>query len=194
MPSPLMSQIVWRHVHERGRFEGDEGQTLVEFALILPILLVVVLGVIDLGKAFGYKNDLTNLANQAARAAAVNKCPPGPTCTSIEGWIRNQAPSGELKNGGGSITGTGLRAISAITFTFPDSRTPNYCVGDPVKATVKVHYNWLNFLRGVFPSLGTDITGSATVRLEKTYEVPPVGNPAINVYSASNIRPGTCPP
>lgn len=190
-----MSQIVRRHAHERGRSRGDEGQTLVEFALILPILLVVVLGVIDLGKAFGYKNDLTNLANQAARAAAVNKCPAGPTCTSIEGWIRNQAPSGELRNGGGSITGTGLRATSAITFTFPDSGRPNYCVGDPVQATVKVHYNWLNFLRGVFPSLGTDITGSATVRLEKTYEVAPVGNPAINVYSASNILTGsTCPP
>ena len=191
-----MPQIVRGHGHERGRSNREEGQTLVEFALILPLLLMVVLGIVDLGKAFGYKNDLTNLANQAARAAAVNKCPGPSACTSIENWIRNQAPSGELKNGGGSITGTGLQAGSAITFTFTDPGTPNYCVGAPVKATVKVHYNWLNFLRlrGVLPSLGTDITGSATVRLEKTYGVPPQGDPAVNVYSASNIHPGTCPP
>jgi TadE-like protein len=190
-----MSQIVRRRGHERSRSNGEEGQTLVEFALILPLLLIVLLGIIDLGKAFGYKNDLTNLANQAARAAAVNKCPGPSPCTSIESWIRNQAPPGELKNGGGSITGTGLQAGSAIRFTFTDPGAPNYCVGDPVAATVKVHYNWLNFLKlsGVLPSLGTDITGSATVRLEKTYEVPPQGDPALNVYSASNIHPATCP-
>jgi len=181
-----------RRGHERGRFAGEAGQTLVEFALILPILLLLVLGIIDLGKAFGYKNDLTNLANQAARAAAVNKCPGGPAC-NIESWIRNQAPSGELRNGGGSITGTGLQASSAITFTFTDPGTPNYCVGAPIKATVRVHYNWLNFLKGVLPALGTNISGSATVRLESEYITPP-DNVALNKYSASNIHPGSCPP
>jgi len=169
-----------RRGHERGRFAGEAGQTLVEFALILPILLLVVLGIIDLGKAFGYKNDETNLANQAARFAAVNRCPGG--CTSIEAWVRSQAPSVELKQGGGSIAGTGLQATSAITFTFTDSG--HHCVGDPVKATVRVHYNWLNLLKlsHALPSLGTDITGSATMRLEKSYDPT---NPATNVYSPS---------
>jgi uncharacterized membrane protein len=192
MRSPLMSPIVRLQGHERGRAGGEAGQTLVEFALVLPLLMIVVLGVIDLGKAFGYKNDLTNLANQAARAAAVNKCPGG--CTSIEAWIKSQAPSNELRSGGGSIEGTGLQAASAITFTFPDAGRPNYCPGDPVKATVKVHYNWLNFLKvmGALPSPGADITGSATVRLEKAYDV---SNPANNAYAAGNVNlGGTCPP
>jgi len=186
-----MSRIVRLQGHERARDGGEAGQTLVEFALVLPLLMIIVLGVIDLGKAFGYKNDETNLANQAARAAAVNKCPGG--CTSIEAWIKSQAPSNELQSGGGSIAGTGLQAASAITFTFTDAGTPNYCAGDPVKATVKVHYNWLNFLKvmGALPSPGADITGSATMRLEKAYDVL---NPANNAYAAGNIHLGTCPP
>jgi hypothetical protein len=150
-------------------------------------LLLVVLGIIDLGKAFGYKNDETNLANQAARLATVNQCPGG--CTSIERWVVSQAPSEELRNGGGSIGGRGLQDGTAITFTFTDPGSPNHCVGNAVKAIVKVHYNWLNFLRGVLPSLGTDITASATMRLEKAYDP---AQAASYWYSPSPIR-GTCP-
>jgi len=173
--------------HERRPHE-ETGQALVEFALVLPLLLFIVLGIIDLGKAFGYKNDETNLANQAARAAAVDKCPGG--CLNIRNWIISQAPSNELENGGGSIGNNGLSDAGAITFTFPNSGS--HCVGDPVKVTVKVHYNWLNFLTvgGVLPSLGTDITGSATMRLEQNYR-----NDGTDPYSASPpISGAPCPP
>jgi len=171
-----------RRRRERGPSAGEAGQTLVEFALILPILLLVVLGIIDLGKAFGYKNDATNLANQAARLATVNQCPGG--CTSIEHWVMMQAPSDELRSGGDSIGGHGLQDITAITFTFPDSG--HHCVGDPVKATVRVHYNWLNLLKlsHALPSLGNDITGSATMRLEKSYDAT---KPENYVYSPSDL-------
>ena len=60
-----------RHGRELVR---QEGVALIEFALVLPLLLLLVLGVIDFGKAFNYKNDETHLANQAARYAAVNSC------------------------------------------------------------------------------------------------------------------------
>ena len=81
---------------------------------------------------------------------------------------------------------------TAVTFTFTDPGSPNHCVGDAVKATVKVHYNWLNFLRvsHVLSSLGTDITASATMRLEKAYDP---AQPASYWYTPSAVR-GTCPP
>jgi hypothetical protein len=188
MQSSRMLWILPSQRNGRGQLTGEEGQTLVEFALILPLLLIVVLGIIDLGKAFGYKNDETNLANQAARLAAVNQCPGG--CTSIEAWIRNQAPN-ELRLGTGSIAPPGLQAISAIKFEFTDPGPLNHCVGDSVKATIKAHYNWLNFLKGVLPSLGTDITASATMRLEKDYSRT---NPALNKYAPLNPTEDICPP
>jgi hypothetical protein len=33
-----------------------------------------VFGVLELGQAFNYQNDLTNMANQAIRYAEVNSC------------------------------------------------------------------------------------------------------------------------
>ena len=64
--SPLHS--LWRR--GRGRFASERGVALIEFALVLPFLLLVVFGMVDLGKAVNYWNDETHLANQAARCYA----------------------------------------------------------------------------------------------------------------------------
>ena len=57
------------------RFRDESGTALVEFAFVLPLLLVLVLGIADFGRAFNYWIDSTHLANVAARYAAVNKNP-----------------------------------------------------------------------------------------------------------------------
>ena len=48
------------------------GQGLAELALILPLLLTILLGTLDLGRAFYTYIALTNAAREAARYAAVN--------------------------------------------------------------------------------------------------------------------------
>lgn len=50
--------------------ELHRGQALVEFAIILPIFLVLTLGVIDLGRAFVFGISVQEGARQAARLAA----------------------------------------------------------------------------------------------------------------------------
>lgn len=62
----------------------ERGQALLEFALILPIFAVAVLGMIDVGRAIWANNAVANAAREAARYAAVhggsqtNPCPVGP--------------------------------------------------------------------------------------------------------------------
>ena len=51
---------------------SDRGQSLVEFALVLPILLVVAFIITEFGRALWIKNLMTQAANQAARAAIVD--------------------------------------------------------------------------------------------------------------------------
>jgi Flp pilus assembly protein TadG len=48
----------------------DGGQSLVEVALALPILLLIVLGIVDVGRAYAYKSAVTNAAREAAIYAA----------------------------------------------------------------------------------------------------------------------------
>lgn len=49
----------------------EKGQALVEFALVLPILLVVLCGIIDFGWILSCQNELTNAAGETARYAAI---------------------------------------------------------------------------------------------------------------------------
>jgi Flp pilus assembly protein TadG len=50
----------------------DDGAALVEFAVALPLLLVFVVGIFDFSSAFTLKQKLTNVARDAARAAAAD--------------------------------------------------------------------------------------------------------------------------
>ena len=49
----------------------QEGATLVEFALVVPILLVLVFGIVDFGLYFFNDLQLTQVARDAARYASV---------------------------------------------------------------------------------------------------------------------------
>jgi Flp pilus assembly protein TadG len=49
------------------------GQSLVEFALVFPIAIIMLLAVFDVGRAVFSYNSLTNGAREGARLAAVNQ-------------------------------------------------------------------------------------------------------------------------
>ena len=49
------------------------GQALVEFALVIPIFLLMLIALFDLGRAVFAYNTLTNAAREGARLAAVNQ-------------------------------------------------------------------------------------------------------------------------
>lgn len=49
------------------------GQSLVEFALILPLFLLLLMGILDLGRAVAAYNSVSNAARSAARAAIVDQ-------------------------------------------------------------------------------------------------------------------------
>jgi hypothetical protein len=68
---------------------SDRGQTLVEFALILPVLVILLVGIFDLGHVVWTNDSLSNAAREAARFAIVHggsestACPVGPADGSL---------------------------------------------------------------------------------------------------------------
>jgi Flp pilus assembly protein TadG len=150
----------------------ERGVALTEMAVVLPWLLVLLLGLIDFGKAINYWIDETHLANSGARWAVVNYNPGDPTNTGIgsptlQTFIRNQADTAELR---GSVKGTQQNAHSAqvkICFYHNGSSTTAPVVGDTVKVTVSYRYDWLHYLfskANIGPS--TTIGSSSAMRLE----------------------------
>ena len=84
----------------------QSGQALVEFAIILPLVLMILLGVIDFGLAFNSQNDESNLANVAVRLADVNLCT---QCNAADGtsqivkYVAQQADTKQLTSNGLTI-------------------------------------------------------------------------------------------
>lgn len=61
---------------DRGQRECRKGQALVEFALVIPLFLLLLVGLFDLGRAVFAYNTLTNAAREGARIAIVNQYKP----------------------------------------------------------------------------------------------------------------------
>jgi len=56
-----------------GSRHRDRGATAVEMALVLPVLLMIVFGIIDFGRMFNAQVTLTEAAREGARAAAFDQ-------------------------------------------------------------------------------------------------------------------------
>ena len=134
----------------------EEGTALVEFALILPILALLLFAMLDFGKAFNYWIDETHLANEGARWAVVNK---NPGSGSLQQYILSQATTAELRDGGTAS----IANPAQVCITFPNG-TAN--VGDPVRVTVSATYHWLPILGSRIGITQTAIAGSSNMRLE----------------------------
>ena len=139
----------------------EDGVALVEFALVAPLLLVILFAMLDFGRTFNYWIDATHLANEGARWAVVNKNPA--SSGTLQDYIQGQADTNELRNGGSSSVPSALE----VCITFPGvAGTPK--VGDPVKVTASVEYNWLPFLseQALGGLTSTTVSSSSTMRLE----------------------------
>ena len=170
------------------RCRDERGVALTEMALVLPLLLLLILGMIDFGKAINYWIDNTHLANEGARLAVVNSNPGGST-TTLQDWLRGQTSSAEERSPN-PVQGTQRTAHSmtvnicyygASSGALITSGTP--AIGDTVEVIVKYDYQWLrNFPFPGDPS--TTIGGKAAMRLEAV--------PSFNGWDA-DIGTGACP-
>ena len=128
---------------------------MVEFALVLPLVLLVVVGIVSFGRAMNYDEQATHLANEAVRYAAVGQVPPGAS-GSLGQWVRSQADTNELQNGGtGSVPNP-----PSVCLKYPNGTASP---GAPVEVTMSFTFSWVPIL-----NLGSStITRTATMRIEQ---------------------------
>jgi Flp pilus assembly protein TadG len=131
------------------KIADETGTAMVELALVLPILVALIFGALDLGRAYNYWIDQTHLANEGARLAAVGKSPSG---------VLAHASSRELKSGSDSVV-----QAAALSYSCSGNK-----IGDDVTVVVTSKYHFFPFVHAV----NATITGKATMRLEQT---PPPG-------------------
>jgi hypothetical protein len=143
------SSWVSRSAPADARRSPERGQALVEFALIAPLFLLIVVGIIQFGIGLNYWLDLNRIANQGARWAVVNKypgCGGAPPCTpTLKEYLEKQPVSG------------GLKPTATICFETSGA------VGQPVTVRLTSPFTFLAIM-----DLGTIVLrGKATMRIEQ---------------------------
>lgn len=74
------------------------GQALVEFALVFPLVILVLLSVFDVGRGVFIYNGLTNAAREGARLAIVNQDP-----ALVEQRVQEQTFASTISNVGNVV-------------------------------------------------------------------------------------------
>ena len=107
----------------RGRFGGlhrdESAQALVEFALTLPIFLLLVTGIFDVARAVWQENTLAYAAREGTRYAIVHGAAGNPTvgpCTSCVNPVSNN-----LSNVVSAVTDNAVGVYNiTVTVDYPD--------------------------------------------------------------------------
>lgn len=155
----------------RARKRRREGAAAVEFALVLPFLVILLLGLIDFGHLFFSVNTITNAAREAARRAAVQ--PSAATAAQEATAAANEylAPAG-LAPGGGGVARNCTINCPTITVTALSAASP-----DTVRVVITIpgaFRNLTNFSYAVLPgfsnpfSLMVDLSATSEMRWELT--------------------------
>ena len=113
---------------------GDRGQSMVELALTLPILVFILIGGVDLARAFAMQLAVQNGARAGAEAAAIDF---SPTVAEAEVQARDEM-----------ARTPGMDAnVPAVTVTFKQADGATDClttptVANPCFATVRVVFTY----------------------------------------------------
>jgi Flp pilus assembly protein TadG len=167
-------------VHRLAR--SERGTAVVEFALVAPLLFLLVFGIIEFGRVLNAYNQVTQLAGQGARAAAVNRNPDNSAIAAATGTVDDSDCGGKTysiqcqlsKYYAKNDALSGATACILNTAANPLPTTP----GQPV--TVKVSYQY-KFVTGLFGFANITLTSTQTERAE--------GNPS---YTAGDQTGATC--
>lgn len=122
------------------------GQSLVETALILPILLLLLTGIIDFGLFFNGYLVISNASREGARHAAT-----GDSDTQIVTAVRNAASSLDMDR---------------LDITISPDEYEGRDTGDSVTVTVTYEYSMVTPVVGAFFPETFNIESSTTMRCE----------------------------
>jgi len=125
----------------RGLIHGEEGQNLVEFALLLPVLLYILMGIIQFGLIFAVYVTINNSVREAARWGSIYVYDNTKTATQND-VLRNEGMVDRIYLSRGILSiptrgGTSANFSTATTGTFSLASCPA-----PGTAAAAVEYAW----------------------------------------------------
>jgi Flp pilus assembly protein TadG len=135
----------------RKLFRDRSGQALVEFALVVPIFMLLVMGVIEFGRAWNLQQTITEAAREGARRAAVFD--PTVTPTAAANAIKTKIQAAGFDSSQAII---GWQDCTTACTALADFTTLGR--GDVVSVNVQMPYQF-TFLKRLMNLVNTDANG-----------------------------------
>ena len=141
--------------------DARRGAAMVEMALVLPVFLMLIMGIIEFGRAMMVSNLVTNAAREGARMAVLD----GSTNTDVQNAVRTF-----LQGAISSSLTTGDIGISITVTPAPGNPNPanNLASTSPrdlIAVQVALPFNKVALIPGNYLA-GKTLTGSSAMRHE----------------------------
>ncbi|MEO8193401.1 MAG: TadE family protein [Gemmatimonadales bacterium] len=138
------------------RWKSERGNVMVEFAMVLPIFLLVVWGVVDFARAFYTSNSLATAVREGARFAAVREWKsPAATAAQIAASrdsVKMKVKASFIPFGGPAIDTTkvvvtfsdaqGTVTVEDTAYDWTTSTPLNVIPGGTIKMKKKAVFRW----------------------------------------------------
>jgi len=152
---------------------GERGAALVEFALTLPLLLVVIAGIVDFGFVFQRYEVITNAAREGARLASLPEYQTN--TTMIQDRVRAYVQQGlSLSNAGLNAVVPASNVVVANTpFTVTSGSTTYTVQATTVTVTYNHTFLLLQPILGLInQSWGSTIALEASSQMRNEQQIP----------------------
>jgi Flp pilus assembly protein TadG len=153
------------------RFRVQTGQTIVEFAFMLPLLMIIIVGIIDFSILFYDKAVVTNASREGARQGSVLRSNPGSGAyIPLDSTAVSNAVTSYISSRALSFGATTPSTVTNWTTTTPAGAwSTNYASavsGGMIKVTVTYTYTFLAFPRLAGWNGTTNLTAETVMRME----------------------------
>lgn len=132
----------------------DRAQSLAELAMILPVILILVFGIIDFGMGLRAYITVSQATREGARFAAVGN-PAGSFTSGGTGDCDGSTATTAVGKVCATMSGLNLANLTSVSVTYPDGKEP----GKSVRVSVTYHYNYITPLQRVVAFFSDDGIG-----------------------------------
>lgn len=151
---------MFRQNSKRMPLKRRRGAVTVEMALVLPIFLTVVFGIIEFGRGFMVSQLVTNAAREGARRAIVDGSTNSDVTSAIQTFLASSA----------SVATADVTVTIAVTPATGNPANPTNSLAscsskDLITVTVTVPFDKVALMTGKYLT-GKNLTGKASMRHE----------------------------
>jgi Flp pilus assembly protein TadG len=163
VPGPKGRGFARREGFGAGSALGSRGQALVETALVLPLLLIVIVGLFDVGRAIWLSNTLATAVREGTRYGVVHGAlsgsPTGPGAPTYTAPDTDTAITAQVRN-----YATGVPSNLTVLSTWPDGNANRGS-----RIVVSATFPFTPILAQVFlgGGLGITLRSSSTLVIEQ---------------------------